>query len=135
MLQQLPIRRGWQLWTGRILPVLCVALLAAGPLHGKDKDKKKKKQQESELVRQEAPREEAPDFKGAPVNSMREAPRPSRVMSIDDAIKLVEKRHKGARVVNQKKTEEGGRRVYVLRLLSDEGAWTVKVDAETGQEF
>jgi uncharacterized membrane protein YkoI len=128
------MQRGWQWWTGRILPVLCVALVAAGPLHGKDKDKKKKKQQ-TELVRQEAPAEVAPDLKGAPVNSMREAPRPAKPISIDDAIAMVEKRHKGARVVSQKKTDEGGRRVYVLKLLSDDRAWTVKVDAESGQEF
>jgi uncharacterized membrane protein YkoI len=129
------MQRGWQWWTGRILPVLCVALVAAGPLHGKDKDKKKKKQQ-TELVRQEAPRAEAAEVAGAPpVSSLREAPRPARVLSIDDAIKQVEKRHKGARVVSQKKTDEGGRRVYVLKLLSDDRAWTVKVDAESGQEF
>jgi uncharacterized membrane protein YkoI len=58
----------------------------------------------------------------------------SREMSLDQAVAMAEKRHK-ARVVRAETTSVDGRRVYVLRLLSEEGrVWTVKVDAATGQE-
>ena len=52
----------------------------------------------------------------------------------DQAIAAAERRHK-ARVVRAETQESDGRRVYVLRMLSDEGrVWTVKVDAATGAE-
>jgi len=45
---------------------------------------------------------------------------------------MAEKQFK-ARVVRASTGESEGRRVYVLRLLSDQGrVWTVHVDAETG---
>lgn len=54
-------------------------------------------------------------------------------ISIDDAVKMVEKMFK-ARVVRADVSEEGGRKVYVLRLLSDKGrVWSVTVDADTGE--
>jgi uncharacterized membrane protein YkoI len=51
MQQQARTTRGWRHWTGRVLPVVAVALLALGPAHGKDKDKKKK-QREAEVAAQ-----------------------------------------------------------------------------------
>jgi uncharacterized membrane protein YkoI len=53
-------------------------------------------------------------------------------LSLDQAIEMVERRFK-ARVVRPGVEEADGRRVYVLRLLSEEGrVWTVRVDAQTG---
>ena len=53
---------------------------------------------------------------------------------MDQAIENAERRYK-ARVVRAEVSESNGRRVYVLRLLSEEGrVWTIKVDAETGGE-
>lgn len=49
MQQRARTTRGWRHWTGRVLPVLAVALLALGPAHGKDK---KKKQREAEVAAQ-----------------------------------------------------------------------------------
>jgi uncharacterized membrane protein YkoI len=38
--------------------------------------------------------------------------------------------------VRAEAADNGGRRVYVLRMLSDEGrVWTVRIDAQTGSEF
>jgi uncharacterized membrane protein YkoI len=52
-------------------------------------------------------------------------------ISLDQAVAMVERRFK-ARVVRADVRDEGGRRVYVLRLLSDDRVWTVRVDAESG---
>jgi uncharacterized membrane protein YkoI len=54
-------------------------------------------------------------------------------MSLDQAVAMVEKRFK-ARVVRADVREEDGRRVYVLRLLSEGSGrvWTVRVDASSG---
>ncbi len=53
-------------------------------------------------------------------------------MSLDQAVKMVEKRYK-ARVVRTETRKEGNRKVYVLRLLNDAGrVWTVRVDAANG---
>lgn len=54
-------------------------------------------------------------------------------MSLDQAVAMVEKRY-GARVVRADVREEDGRKVYVLRLLSDGSGrvWTVRVDAASG---
>lgn len=53
-------------------------------------------------------------------------------ITIDQAIAMAEKRFK-ARVVRADAKNEGGRTVYVLRLLNESGrVWTVKVDAATG---
>lgn len=56
----------------------------------------------------------------------------SPVMSLDRAIALAEQHFK-ARVVRAIEEDTEGRRVYVLRLLSEEGrVWTVRIDAQTG---
>jgi uncharacterized membrane protein YkoI len=54
-------------------------------------------------------------------------------VSLDEAVSMVEKRFK-ARVVRADVREEGGRRIYVLRLLSEGSGrvWTVRVDASSG---
>jgi uncharacterized membrane protein YkoI len=53
-------------------------------------------------------------------------------LSLDQAIELVERRFR-ARVVRAGVDESSGQRLYVLRLLSEEGrVWTVRVDAQTG---
>jgi uncharacterized membrane protein YkoI len=53
-------------------------------------------------------------------------------MSLDQAVSMVERRFK-ARVVRTEVRNEGNRKVYVLRLLNDEGrVWTVRVDAASG---
>jgi len=55
-------------------------------------------------------------------------------VTLDQAIETAQRRYK-ARVVRADVSESNGRRVYVLRLLSEEGrVWTIKVDAETGGE-
>ena len=54
------------------------------------------------------------------------------LVSMDQAIEIVEKRYK-ARVVRANAADSNGHRVYVLRLLSEEGrVWTVRVDAASG---
>jgi uncharacterized membrane protein YkoI len=56
-------------------------------------------------------------------------------VSKDQAIEMAQRRYK-ARVVRAEASDSGGRRVYVLRMLSDEGrVWTVRIDALTGGEF
>jgi uncharacterized membrane protein YkoI len=63
-----------------------------------------------------------------------EPPRSSGI-SKDQAIEMAQRRYK-ARVVRADSSDNGGRRVYVLRMLSDEGrVWTVRIDAQTGSEF
>jgi len=53
-------------------------------------------------------------------------------VSMDQAVKMVEQRFR-ARVVKAETQKEGGRTVYVLRLLDDSGkVWTVHVDAASG---
>src|SRR5262245_35751684 len=52
MQRELRVERAWRHWTGRILLVLAVALLAFGPVHAKDKDKKRK-EREAEAARVE----------------------------------------------------------------------------------
>jgi uncharacterized membrane protein YkoI len=119
------MQRGWRHWTGRILPVLAVALLALGPVHAKESDKKKQK--EAALPTQILP-------KNPPQAETREPARSTKRVSIDRVIEQVEKRHK-ARVVRAEQKEKDGRAIYELKLLSDDGrVWTVKVDAETGKE-
>jgi uncharacterized membrane protein YkoI len=62
----------------------------------------------------------------------RAAPAAASSMSMDQAVKMAEKRFH-ARVVKAQTQKEGGRNVYVLRLLNDTGhVWTVQVDAATG---
>ena len=65
----------------------------------------------------------------------REPPRMMAGISMDQAIDIAQRRYK-ARVVRADVSEAKGRRVYVLRLLSDQGrVWTVRIDAETGSEI
>ncbi|HEY8507459.1 MAG TPA: PepSY domain-containing protein [Steroidobacteraceae bacterium] len=53
-------------------------------------------------------------------------------VSLDQAVKMAERRFK-ARVVRAETKREGENTVYVLRLLNDEGrVWTVRVDAQSG---
>ena len=53
-------------------------------------------------------------------------------MSMDQAVKMVEQRFK-ARVVRAETQHEGGRMIYVLRVLNDSGqVWLVRVDAASG---
>jgi len=54
------------------------------------------------------------------------------VISLDQAVQEAEHRFR-ARVVRAGIVEAGGRRLYVLKLLSEQGrVWTVRIDAETG---
>jgi len=54
------------------------------------------------------------------------------VMSMDQAVKMVEERFQ-ARVVKAEMQRDGAHTVYVLRLLNDSGkVWTVRVDAASG---
>jgi uncharacterized membrane protein YkoI len=56
----------------------------------------------------------------------------SAVVSLDQAVKMVEQRYR-ARVVKAEAQKDNGRTVYVLRLLNDSGkVWTVRVDAADG---
>ncbi len=53
-------------------------------------------------------------------------------ISIEQAVKWAEQKFK-ARVVRAESQDEGGKTVYVLRMLNDSGrVWTVRVDAATG---
>jgi uncharacterized membrane protein YkoI len=54
------------------------------------------------------------------------------MMSMDQAVKMVEQRFR-ARVVRAETESDTGHTVYVLRLLDDSGkVWTVRVDADNG---
>ena len=70
-------------------------------------------------------------------NASAESQDPPRATGIskDQAIEIAQRRYK-ARVVRVEASDNGGRRVYVLRMLSDEGrVWTVRMDAQTGSEL
>jgi uncharacterized membrane protein YkoI len=57
----------------------------------------------------------------------------SAAVSMDEAVKLVEQRFR-ARVVKAETEQDGGRTVYVLKLLDDSGrVRTVHVDAANGE--
>jgi uncharacterized membrane protein YkoI len=140
---QRPLRaeRAWHLWTGRILPVLAVALLALGPVHAKDKKQKEREPaaaaQVEPALQYERPTVIRPEgARPPPSQMMREAPRPAQRVSIDRIIEQVERRYK-AKVVNKKQVQKGDRLIYELRLLSDgdNKVSTVRVDAETGKEI
>jgi Peptidase propeptide and YPEB domain len=67
----------------------------------------------------------------APIG-IREPARSAPGISMDDAIQAAERRYK-ARVVKANTVDHAGRRVYVLRLLSDEGrVWTIRIDSQSG---
>lgn len=56
----------------------------------------------------------------------------SAAVSMEQAVKMTENRYH-ARVVKAQTQKDGGRTVYVLRLLNESGhVWTVRVDAATG---
>jgi uncharacterized membrane protein YkoI len=66
----------------------------------------------------------------APVETRAEAE-----LSREQAMALVQKRY-GARVVRTDIADQGGRRLYVFRLLSSGGkVWIVRVDARSGAEL
>jgi hypothetical protein len=50
----------------------------------------------------------------------------------DRLIDMVQRRF-NARVVRVNLVESGGRRVYEMRLMSEQRVWNVRVDADTGQ--
>ena len=53
-------------------------------------------------------------------------------VSMDQAVKMAEQRFK-ARVVRAEAQRDGGRTIYVLKLLNEAGhVWTVRVDAANG---
>ena len=64
---------------------------------------------------------------------------PSAAAFADDAARdrIVEaiQRKYNAQVVKVTEIVVDGRRVYALRLLSDNRVWMIRVDAETGQEL
>lgn len=54
-------------------------------------------------------------------------------ISLDEAVSRAEKQYK-ARVVRTDVQDEDGRKVYVLKLLSEDGrVFTVRIDAATGR--
>ncbi len=56
-------------------------------------------------------------------------------LPLDQAIEIAERQYR-ARVVRAGVEESGGRRIYVLRLVSEQGrVWTVRVDAQSGSMF
>lgn len=77
---------------------------------------------------------------GSPASSVREPPRmsaeKSAERSADRIVQNIERKYR-AKVVRQETREDGDRKVLVLRLLSDkEGrVWTVRVDAQSGEEL
>jgi hypothetical protein len=79
---------------------------------------------------------------GGPALSAAQPPSPSPPaesraapeLSREQAVALVQKRY-GARVVRADIADQGGRRLYVFRLLSSAGkVWIVRVDARGGME-
>jgi hypothetical protein len=75
-------------------------------------------------------------FAGANAQAPRQPVRPIMLatggMSLDQAVKMAEQRFK-ARVVRAESQQDGGRTIYVLRLLNDSGrVWTVRVDSSNG---
>jgi uncharacterized iron-regulated membrane protein len=54
-------------------------------------------------------------------------------LSLDEAVQRAQRRYK-ARAVKAAVAGDGERRVYVIRLMNDQGrVWTVHVDAQTGK--
>jgi hypothetical protein len=104
---------------GRILPVLALSLLLA-PLAG---------------AAEKRGGYRGLDQRGPPVQRAVEPPRVLAEKSIDRIIQELEKKYR-AKVVRRDEREERGRKILVLRLLSDKGEVShVRVDAETGKEL
>jgi uncharacterized membrane protein YkoI len=60
---------------------------------------------------------------------------PTRGVSLDEAVRTVERRYH-ARAVKAETVISGGRRVHEIRLLNADGkVWKVRVDAETGRSY
>jgi hypothetical protein len=60
--------------------------------------------------------------------------RAERELTRVQATEMVQKRY-GARVVRASDTDEGGRHLYVFKLLSEAGkVWIVRIDAHSGAE-
>jgi len=60
--------------------------------------------------------------------------RAERELTRIQATEIVQKRY-GARVVRASDSDEGGRHLYVFKLLSDAGkVWIVRIDAHSGTE-
>ena len=56
-------------------------------------------------------------------------------VSLDQAVAAAEKQH-NAKVVKTATTQEGGKTVYELRMLSEDGrVWSIRVDGATGAEL
>ncbi|HYM35430.1 MAG TPA: PepSY domain-containing protein [Steroidobacteraceae bacterium] len=57
-------------------------------------------------------------------------------MSLDQAIAMVQAKY-GAKVMKADRVDDGGRTVYLIRLMTQDRSrvWTVRVDAATGREF
>lgn len=106
---------------GRMLPAMTLALLSAlSVVHAAERPGRRPDQGQPPI------RAEPPTI------GVREPSRGRRAISVDQAIAQVERRY-NARVVRAEQAEFNGRRIYVMRLLSEEGrVWTVRVDAETG---
>jgi uncharacterized membrane protein YkoI len=67
-----------------------------------------------------------------PRNAACAAAAPAANLSMEQAVKMVEKRFH-ARVVKAESQRDNGRTVYQLRLLNEAGrVWTVHVDAASG---
>lgn len=63
-----------------------------------------------------------------------ETVRAERELTRVQATEIVQKRY-GARVVRASDTDEGGRHLYVFKLLSDAGkVWIVRIDPHSGAE-
>ena len=63
-------------------------------------------------------------------------PREAHEISLEQAAHMLQERYgSAARVVRTDEVDEGGRRVYVFRLLSVNGrVWVVHIDARSGTE-
>ena len=73
-----------------------------------------------------------PDPQSPPALNQSPGPGMESGISLDRAIEMAERQY-GARVVRADVSQFHGRRVYVLRLLSEQGrVWTVRVDAQSG---
>lgn len=56
-------------------------------------------------------------------------------MSLDAAVKQAERQYRARVIRAETRNSSDGRRVHVLRLLSEDGrVWTVKIDAASGAE-
>lgn len=111
------MRRKWRARAGIGLPVLCIAL----GLHTTAMAMSDPKGDRTSQV---------------PRQGLREPERVSAGLSKDRIIAMAEKRHVGAKVIKEEEGNLKGRRIYVLRLLFNDGrVRNIRVDAETGGEL